>query len=109
MTCPFAALKMGTGRVTAEMKDRHTGGDFLAFIRRVARAYPEGELHVVLDNVSTHSTPELRAWLARHPRITFHFPPTSACWMNQVETCSGSSPARRSAGEAFAASRSSSP
>ena len=80
---------MSTGRVTTDTRDRHTGDDFLAFMRRVERAYPEGELHVVLDNVSTHSTPEVRAWLARHPRITFHFTPTSASWMNQVETWFG--------------------
>ena len=43
----------------------------------------------MLENVSTHSIPEVRAWLARHPRITFHFTPTSASWMNQVETWFG--------------------
>ena len=58
-------------------------------MRRVARAYPEGDLHVVLDDVSTHTTPDVKAWLARHPRITFHFTPTSAPWMNQVETWFG--------------------
>ena len=88
-TCLFAALEVGTGRVTTDTRERHTGDDFLAFMRRVARAYPEGELHVVLDNVSTHSTPEVRAWLERHPRITFHFTPTSASWMNQIETWFG--------------------
>jgi len=88
-TCLFAALEVGTGRVTTDTRDRHTGDDFLAFMRRVARAYPSGQLHVVLDNVSTHSTPAVRAWLARHPRITFHFTPTSASWMNQIETWFG--------------------
>ena len=88
-TCLFAALEVGTGKVTTDTRDRHTGDDFLAFMRRVAREYPTGELHVVLDNVSTHSTPEVRAWLARHPRITFHFTPTSASWMNQIETWFG--------------------
>jgi transposase len=88
-TCLFAALEVGTGKVTTDARERHTGDDFLAFMRRVARAYPTGELHVVLDNVSTHSTPEVRAWLAHHPRITFHFTPTSASWMNQIETWFG--------------------
>ena len=88
-TCLFAALEVGTGRVTTDTRDRHTGDDFLAFMRRVARAYPEGELHVVLDNVSTHSTPDVRTWLADNPRITFHFTPTSASWMNQIETWFG--------------------
>ena len=61
----------------------------IGFLRRVAREYPTGELHVVLDNVSTHKTPAVRAWLERHPRISFHFTPTSASWMNQVETWFG--------------------
>ena len=47
------------------------------------------ELHVVLDNESSHKTPDVRAWLERHPRITFHFTPTSASWMNQIETWFG--------------------
>jgi transposase len=85
-TSLFAALEVGTGKVTAEARARHTGADFLAFLRRLDRVYPEAELHVVLDNVSTHKTPAVRAWLERHPRITFHFTPTSASWMNQVET-----------------------
>jgi transposase len=85
-TSLFAALNVATGEVIGEARARHTGADFLAFLRRVDRVYPAGELHVVLDNVSTHKTPAVRAWLARHPRITFHFTPTSASWMNQVET-----------------------
>jgi transposase len=88
-TCLFAALEVATGQVTTDTRARHTGADFLAFIRRVAREYPEGDLHVVLDNVSTHKTPDVVAWLARHPRITFHFTPTSASWMNQIETWFG--------------------
>jgi transposase-like protein/transposase len=88
-TSLFAALEVGTGRVTTDHRSRHTADDFLAFMRRVTRAYPEGELHVVLDNVSTHKTPDVRAWLADNPRVTFHFTPTSASWMNQVETWFG--------------------
>jgi len=88
-TSLFAALEVATGKVTTEARARHTGADFLAFLRHVERAYPTGELHVVLDNVSTHKTPDVRAWLERHPRITFHFTPTSASWMNQVETWFG--------------------
>jgi transposase len=88
-TCLFAALEVGSGQVTTDTRERHTGADFLAFMRRVAREYPEGDLHVVLDNVSTHKTPDVRTWLADNPRITFHFTPTSASWMNQVETWFG--------------------
>ena len=88
-TSLFAALNVATGEVTHEARSRHTGADFLAFLRRLDRVYPEQELHVVLDNVSTHKTPAVRAWLERHPRITFHFTPTSASWLNQVETWFG--------------------
>jgi transposase len=86
ITSLFAALEVGTGRVTTETRERHTGADFLAFMRLVARAYPRREVHVILDNVSTHKTPEVQEWLARHKRFVFHFTPTSASWMNQVET-----------------------
>ena len=82
----FAALDVATGKVTHETRDRHTGADYLAFLKRIARAYPKGEVHLILDNVSTHKTPAVNAWLARHKRFVFHFTPTSASWMNQIET-----------------------
>ncbi len=85
-TSLFAALEVATGQVTTEARARHTGTDFLAFLRRIERVYPDQELHVILDNVSTHKTPAVRAWLERHPRITFHFTPTSASWPSQIET-----------------------
>jgi transposase len=89
VTSLFAALNVATGEVTQESRQRHTGADFLAFLRRIERAYPGQDLHVVLDNVSTHKTPAVRAWLQRHPRVTLHFTPTSASWMNQIETWFG--------------------
>jgi len=89
ITSLFAALEVATGKVTQEARARHTGEDFLGFLRLIARTYPRRELHVVLDNVSTHKTPAVREWLADHQRITFHFTPTSASWMNQVETWFG--------------------
>ncbi|HEY1168060.1 MAG TPA: IS630 family transposase, partial [Candidatus Limnocylindrales bacterium] len=88
-TSLFAALDVATGKVTAQARARHTAADFLAFLRQVERAYPEGELHVVLDNVSSHKTPAIREWLEVHPRVSFHFTPTSASWMNQIETWFG--------------------
>jgi transposase len=88
-TSLFAALEVGTGRVTDLARERHTAADFLAFLRLLARTYPRGEVHVILDNVSTHKTEAVRAWLARHERFTFHFTPTSASWLNQVETWFG--------------------
>ena len=82
----FAALEVATGRVTHETRERHTGADFLAFLKRIARAYPKAEVHLILDNVSTHKTPAVQAWLAQHKRFVFHFTPTSASWMNQIGT-----------------------
>jgi transposase len=85
----FAALEVATGKVTTQTRARHTAADFLAFLREIERAYPEGDLAVVLDNVSSHKTPDVHKWLEAHPRVTFHFTPTSASWMNQIETWFG--------------------
>lgn len=81
----YAALEIATGQVTHRLSTRHTAADFLAFMRKVVRAYPRRELHVILDNSSSHGTPEVKAWLANHPRVHFHYTPTSASWLNQVE------------------------
>src|SRR5262249_27776829 len=85
----YAALNVATGEVTHACKDSHTGADFLAFLKQVARAEPRRELHVILDNSSTHSTPAVQAWLAKNPRVQFHYTPTSASWLNQVEAFFG--------------------
>ncbi|MGC4117520.1 MAG: IS630 family transposase [Myxococcales bacterium] len=81
----YAALEVATGKVTHELTNSHTAADFLGFMKKVARAYPGQELHVVLDNSSTHGTPEVREWLAQNPRVHFHYTPTSGSWLNQVE------------------------
>jgi hypothetical protein len=81
----YAALEVATGRVTHACTESHTAVDFLAFMKTIARTYPRKELHVILDNSSTHGTPDVAAWLAQHPRIHFHYTPTSASWLNQVE------------------------
>lgn len=81
----FAALEIATGQVTHEVRESHTGADFLAFMKKVVRQYPGRELHVILDNSSTHSTPALLDWLRENPRVQFHYTPTSASWLNQVE------------------------
>ena len=81
----FAALNLANGQVVHECKDSHNGADFLAFMKRVAREYPRKELHVILDNSSTHGTPDVKKWLADNPRVHFHYTPTSASWLNQVE------------------------
>jgi transposase len=69
----FAALEVASGRSTKEVRERRTGDDFLAFLRQLARTHRTGEVHVVLDNVSTHKTPDILAWLAQQPRFTFDF------------------------------------
>lgn len=81
----YAALNLATGEVAHACSDSHTAADFLGFMKLVARLNPRRQLHVVLDNSSTHSTPEVVAWLAKNPRIHFHYTPTSASWLNQVE------------------------
>jgi len=81
----FAALDVATGKVTAVMKPRHREQEFLAFLRQIARAYPDQQLHLVMDNYAAHKTPDVRKWLAANPRITVHFTPTHASWMNLVE------------------------
>jgi transposase len=84
-TTLFAALEVATGKVTDACYDRHGKAEFLAFLNKVARAYPRRELHVVVDNYHTHKHPEVDAWLVTHPRITRHFTPTSGSWLNLVE------------------------
>ena len=81
----YAALNVATGEVAHACTESHTAADFLGFMKLVARLHPRRELHVVLDNSSTHSTPEIMSWLAKNPRIHFHYTPTSASWLNQVE------------------------
>jgi transposase len=85
LTSLYAALEVVSGKVVGECRDRHTGADFLAFLKRVARGYRGQALHVILDNSSTHTTPAVQAWLDAHPRVHFHFTPKGASWLNLVE------------------------
>jgi transposase len=85
----FAALEVATGRVTDRCYDRHGKAEFLDFLKRVARAYPRRELHVVLDNYHTHKHDDVGRWLAAHPRVRLHFTPTSGSWLNLVEVFFG--------------------
>jgi transposase len=84
-TTLFAALEIATGTVTDRCYDRHGKAEFLDFLKRVARAYPRRRLHIVLDNYHTHKHDDINQWLAKHPRITLHFTPTSGSWLNLVE------------------------
>jgi transposase len=84
-TTLFAALEVATGAVTDRCYDRHGKAEFLDFLKRVAKAYPRRRLHIVLDNYHTHKHDDINQWLAKHPRITLHFTPTSGSWLNLVE------------------------
>jgi transposase len=84
-TTLFAALEVATGRVEQACLPRHRHQEFLRFLRQVAKAYPRRKLHLVCDNYATHKHPAVKAWLARNPRITLHFTPTSGSWLNMVE------------------------
>lgn len=82
-TTLFAALNVATGEVLAAHSKRRRRTEFLDFMNRIVAAYPRRELHAVLDNLNTHKKNE--AWLKKHPRVKFHFTPTRASWLNQVE------------------------
>jgi transposase len=84
-TTLFAALEIATGHVEQACLPRHRHQEFLRFLKQVAKAYPRRKLHLVVDNYATHNHPAVRAWLARNPRITLHFTPTSGSWLNLVE------------------------
>jgi transposase len=81
----LAALEIATGKVVAHIRDRRTTVDFLSFLDEVVKAYPLGELHVVLDNLNIHKNEAAKQWLLRHPRVHFHYTPTHASWMNMIE------------------------
>ncbi len=85
LTSLYTALEVASGEVLGECRDRHTAADFLHFMNRIAKQYRGVELHVILDNSSTHKTPAVQAWLEAHPLIHFHFTPTGASWLNLVE------------------------
>jgi hypothetical protein len=81
-TTLFAALELATGAVTDRCYERHGKAEFLDFLKRVAKTYPRRRLHIVLDNYHTHKHDDINQWLTKHPRITLHFTPTSASWLN---------------------------
>lgn len=82
----FAALDIKAGTVIAEVHQRHRSVEFRHFLQTIERATPaELQLHLVLDNASTHKSPIIKRWLLRHPRVHLHFTPTSSSWINLVE------------------------
>ena len=82
----FAALDLLEGKVIADCYKRHRHQEFLKFLRRINREFPgKTPLHLVMDNYGSHNTPQVKAWLKRHPRFMAHFVPTSCSWANLIE------------------------
>src|SRR3954469_17134535 len=82
----YAALDLATGKVIGRLHSRHRAIEFKQFLQTLDREVPaELDVHVVLDNSSTHKTPAIQKWLAAHPRFVLHFTPTSSSWLNLVE------------------------
>lgn len=85
-TSLFAALDVLSGKVVGACYERHRHQEFLKFLRRLDRAFPKPKtLHLILDNYGTHNHPNVKAWLAKHPRFRLHFTPTSSSWLNLIE------------------------
>jgi hypothetical protein len=82
-TTLFAALEVATGRIIAAHCKRRRRVEFLGFMNSVVAAFPDRKLHVILDNLNTHKKNE--RWLKKHPNVHFHFTPTRASWLNQLE------------------------
>jgi transposase len=82
----YAALDLSTGKVIGALHSRHRAVEFKKFLQTIDREVPADlDVHIVLDNSSTHKTPAIRDWLIAHPRFELHFTPTSSSWMNLVE------------------------
>ena len=85
-TTLFAALNVKTGEVIGECLPRHRAKEFIRFLKKIDRTVAKClDLHLVVDNYSTHKTKQVQAWLAKHPRFKLHFIPTSSSWLNLVE------------------------
>ena len=85
----FAALNVATGEVYGECRPTRDGANFLALLTKAVAPHRGREIHVVLDNLSTHTTPDVQEWLAANPHVRFHFTPIGASWVNQIESWFG--------------------
>jgi transposase len=82
----YAALDVASGNVIADVSARHRAVEFRKFLNLINRSVPAAlDVHVIVDNSSTHKTPEIHRWLVRHPRFELHFTPTYSSWLNLVE------------------------
>jgi transposase len=83
----YAAFDIATGKVMGRITKKHRAKEFIAFLRQIDRTVdPALELRLIVDNSSTHKTSEVKKFLEAHPRFHLHFTPTSASWLNAVET-----------------------
>jgi transposase len=106
----YAALDLASGKVIGALHSRHRAIEFKRFLTTLDRQVPdECEVHLVLDNSSTHKTPAIHKWLAAHPRFVLHFTPTSASWLNLVERWFAELTAKSSVAARTARSASSTP
>jgi transposase len=80
----FAALNVATGQVKAGHYGRRRRREFLDFMNQMVEDHPDEEIHVIMDNLRTHK-PKRDRWIKRHPNVHFHFTPTHASWLNQIE------------------------
>jgi transposase len=82
----YAALDVASGQVIADMTPRHRAEEFRRFLNLIDNNVPDGlDVHVIVDNNSTHKTPTIQRWLVRHPRFSLRFTPTYSSWLNLVE------------------------
>lgn len=81
----YAALEVSSGRVHGHTVPRHTTEEFIRFLAQATRGYGRRAIHVIVDNLSAHKTPQVQTWLAKHPRVSLHYTPTYSSWLNQVE------------------------
>ena len=85
-TTLFAALNAKSGEIIGEFHQRHRAREFRTFLATIEAAVPATlDLHLIVDHASTHKTPLIHRWLARHPRVHVHFTPTGSSWINLVE------------------------
>ena len=82
----FAALNYLEGKLITTISEQHRHQEWLVFLKKIERETPKDlDIHLIADNYATHKHPEVKAWLAKHPRFHMHFTPTSSSWLNLVE------------------------
>lgn len=84
-TCLLAALAVHEGNIDGRCVEKHTHAEFLSYLKHLYRKHPRKQLHVILDNFSAHKHKAVKHWASKRKRLTLHFTPTYASWLNQVE------------------------